>query len=349
MKTASRFILERVVALDRAIRAGQYPNARTMADLLECDRRTIQRDIEFLQDRLKAPLAYDPRRHGYSYTDPDYRLSFLELTDDELVALLLAQGASAQLGAPFAAELARAVRKVAGSWAARAGGDLSATHSFRLSAPSPMESSLYRDLDAAIRGRNRLAIRYWSASRAEETERLVDPYHLASIDGYYYLVAHCHLRGEVRMFVPSRIRSLGPTGSTFPPPEGFRIDDYLALSFSVLPGGEGEVYRVLLRFTGEAVRYVRERTWHPSQTTEATPSGDLILGFEVSHLREVERFALSWGPDCEALEPPTLRHRLARSLSQAAARYLHPPGERDKHPDTIDECLEQGRPESPSR
>ncbi len=111
------------------------------------------------------------------------------------------------------------------------------------------------------------------------------------------------------------------TGTTFEPPVDFRIEDYLAGSFAVLRGADGEVHRVRLRFTGEAIRYVRERKWHPSQTSEVTPEGDLLVGFEVSHLREVERLVLTWGADCIVLGPEELRDRVARTLAEAAGRY----------------------------
>ena len=326
MKTAVRFSLERIAAFDGAIRAGEYPNAKTIARRLEVSHRTAQRDVEFLRDRLRAPLAFDPRRNGFYYTDPAYRLSFLELSDEEVMALLLAQGASRQLGSPFAAEMARAVRKVVGGMADGIAAELDVAHSFRFSASSLPEPALLRALDAAIRGRRRLAIRYYSASRDAETAREVDPYHLATVDGRAYLVARCALRAEVRMFVPSRIRAAEPTGATFEPPGDFRIDEYLARSFAVMRGADEEVYRVRLRFTGEAVRYVRERTWHSSQTLEDTPDGGLILGLTVGHLREVERFVLSWGSSVEAIGPPELRERLGRVLSVAAGYYASSDG-----------------------
>jgi predicted DNA-binding transcriptional regulator YafY len=71
-------------------------------------------------------------------------------------------------------------------------------------------------------------------------------YQLACIDNSWFLVAFCHLHGEIRMFAPARIRHLEPTGRTFDPPTDFRIDDYLARSFAVLRGTEGELYRVRL-------------------------------------------------------------------------------------------------------
>jgi predicted DNA-binding transcriptional regulator YafY len=244
MKVAVRFSLQRIAALDRAIRAGEYPNARTIARELEVGHRTVQRDVEFLRERLGAPLVFDPRRNGYYYAEPDYRLPLMTLTEGELLALFLAERVLQQYrGTPYAADLSRAFGKITAGLSGRVTVDLAhlgAGHSFRTTAPSGLDPVTFRGLEAAIRGRRRLAIRYYSASRDEETTREVDPYHLASVDGQWYLVGHCHLRGEVRMFAPGRIRSMEATGTTFEPPGDFLVDDYLARSISVLRGPEGQ-------------------------------------------------------------------------------------------------------------
>jgi predicted DNA-binding transcriptional regulator YafY len=340
MRTATRFPPERLSALDRAIRAGKFPNATTLADALEVCPRTIQRDIEFLRDRMGAPLVFDRRRNGYAYADPDYQLPLLTLTEGELVALFLAERVLQQYrGTPYAPDLARAFAKLTAGLGDAVTVDLRhlhGLHSFRTTAPMEFDPGIFRDLARAIVHRRRVALRYWTASRDAETRREVDPYHLASVDGQWYLVGHCNLRGDVRMFAPGRIRSLEVTEATFDALTDFCIEGYLAQSFAVLRSGDGEVYRVRLRFTGEAVKYVRERTWHPSQTTESTPEGDLIVGLEVSHLREVERWALSWGADCVVIEPDELRDRVVRALTEAAGRYLQSPDELDIHTNNID-------------
>ena len=181
--------------------------------------------------------------------------------------------------------------------------------------PEPFDPGVFRELAAAVRDRRRVVLSYWTASRDEETRRELDPYHLACIDGHWYLVAFCHLRGDVPHVCPVASPVAGATDTTFHMPEDFRIGEYLGRSFCVLRGAEGEVHRVRLRFVGEAVKYVRERTWHPSQVLEATDDGGLIVGFELGHLREVERWAMSWGPDCEVLEPPGLRLVAARATA----------------------------------
>ncbi len=328
MKLAVRFSLQRIAAFDRAVRAGEYPNARTIARALEVGHRTVQRDVEFLRERLGAPLAFDQRRNGYYYDRPDYRLPLMNLTEGELVAVFLAERALQQYrGTPYAADLGRAFSKLTAGLSDRVTvdlGHLGASLSFRTTASSGPDPGVFRDLEAAIRGKNRVALRYYSASRDAETAREVDPYHLASVDGQWYLIGHCHVRGEVRMFVPSRICSMEPTGVTFDSPEDFEIGAYLAESFSVLRGAEGELHRVRLRFTGEAIKYLRERTWHASQSLEMGKDGSLILGLSVGHLREVEKFALSWGASCEVLEPLELRERIAQAISEASRLYRQP-------------------------
>lgn len=202
MRRATRIPLVRIAVLDRAIRAGQYPNARSLAGELEVCARTVRRDLDFMHDQLLAPVAFDPRRNGYFYTDPTFRLPFWSLTEGELVAVFLAERVLQQYrGTPWAETLARAFVKLAQALPDRVTvdlGHLDHTHSFRTTAPTDIPPQLFTDLELAIRTQRRIAVRYWTASRDEETDREVDPYHLASVDGQWYLVGFCHLRGAVR-------------------------------------------------------------------------------------------------------------------------------------------------------
>ncbi len=325
MRKATRFPLERIAVLDRSVRAGEYPNARTIGDRLEVCRRTVLRDVEFLRDRLGAPILFDPKRNGYHYTDPSFRLPAVSMTEGELLALVLAERAFQQYrGTPYGPDLARAIQKIARGLEDVVTvdlGELTDGLSFRTTAPESIAPEIFRELVSAVRRRRRLVVRYWTPSRDEETTREVDPYHLSCIDGRWYLIAHCHLRGAVRTFVPTRIRSIEATEATFTPPEGVRFEEYLADSFGVFQGNDGETHRVRLRFTGETARYVGDRRWHPSQTVEAADDGSLILSFELSALREIEGWALSWGAGCEVLDPPELRDRIRAAVTLMAGRY----------------------------
>jgi predicted DNA-binding transcriptional regulator YafY len=145
---------------------------------------------------------------------------------------------------------------------------------------------------------------YWTASRGEPTQCAVDPYHLASVDGQWCLIGHCHWRNDVKVFRVARIQHLELTERTFELPAGFNVEDYLLHAFSIIRG-DGELHQIRLRFRAEAVRYIRERTWHPSQTLAETPDGGLIVSMTLSHLREVVRWALSWTPTARSWNRPS--------------------------------------------
>ena len=66
--------------------------------------------------------------------------------------------------------------------------------------------------------------------------RVVDPYHLANINGEWFLFAWCHLRRDIRTFVPARIQAAEPTGKTFARPQKFSLEKRLRDSFGVQSG-----------------------------------------------------------------------------------------------------------------
>lgn len=85
-----RLKYERFLWFHGRVKARSYPNARTLADEFELSCRTAQRDVEFMRDRLRAPLEYCCERKGYDYTDRSFELPWLWLTEENIVAVALA-------------------------------------------------------------------------------------------------------------------------------------------------------------------------------------------------------------------------------------------------------------------
>ncbi len=332
MHSSSRPPLARLAAIDQAIRAGAWPNATTLGRQLEVAPRTIQRDLEFLRDRLQAPVEFDPRRNGYHYTEPDYQLPFIRLTEGELAALFLAERLLQEYrGTPYAAALASLFDKLRLALPNEVSLDLSHfadALSVRQLAGLDGNPAIFAQLARAVRECRRLELVYWTASRDAECRRIVDPYHLASVQGDWYLYAYCHLREEIRVFCPSRIRSIRDTGKRFNRPADFRLADYLDGTFRVLHG-DGPPCRVRLRFAADVARYIREREWHPSQRLKERRDGSLELTLRLNHFLEVKRWALSYGAACEVLEPAELReevrHEVLRTLEKYGRTYHNPP------------------------
>ena len=61
--------IERIVFINRAIEEdGGVRTARIMSEF-SLSRRQVLRDIDFMRDQLKAPIAYDPEKRWYGYTE----------------------------------------------------------------------------------------------------------------------------------------------------------------------------------------------------------------------------------------------------------------------------------------
>ena len=181
------------------------------------------------------------------------------------------------------------------------------------------DPNTFLTLLSAVTARQRLDLRYWSASRDETRWRPVDIYELSLGDDGFYAVGHCHWRAAIRTFAVQRIRSVRETGELFHRPPEFSAKDYFKSSFRVFQG-DGD-YEVVLRLRPEAAPRFSEKKWHATQVLERQRDGSLIARLRLSSLMEVKRWIMWWGTDCEVLDPPELRDLiLAEATEMLASR-----------------------------
>lgn len=75
--------MHRIQWFDHQIREGKYPNSKHLAQQFEISRRQAQRDIEYLEVSLRAPLLYVAKNRGYCYEDKTFVLPLLYMTEEE--------------------------------------------------------------------------------------------------------------------------------------------------------------------------------------------------------------------------------------------------------------------------
>jgi proteasome accessory factor B len=314
----SRPPLERMMRIHQAIAAGKYPNATTLAAEIEVVTKTIHRDVEFMRDRLGLPIEYDGRKFGYHYTEEVSAFPTLQITEGELVALLIAEKALQQYrGTNFEKPLVSAFKKMESSLPDTISlnfADWDQSISFRTSAEPVLNLEVFDALAKATAGHRQLELAYRKPGSKGTERRVVDPYHLANINGEWFLFAFDHLRKDIRTFVPSRISSVQPTGRTFPRPQKFSVEKILRDSFGV-HSGQGE-FAVVIRFDAYAADYIREKRWHPSQELRELKGGGVELRLKLSSLGEIQRWVLGWGGSAVVVQPPELVESIRRAARQ---------------------------------
>jgi proteasome accessory factor B len=316
-KLHSRPPLERMLRIHQQLQAGGFPNATRMAREIEVSTKTIHRDIEFMRDRLNLPVEFNPQRQGYYYTAEVSAFPTMQITEGEIVALVVAEKALQQYrGTSFEKPLLSAIKKMEQALPDTISlnlADIERTISFRTRAEPVLDLEIFDTLAKAVAQRRQLELQYRKPGQAPE-KRLVDPYHLANINGEWYLFAFDHARKDLRTFVPARIQSVKLTGQSFQRTAKFSLEKRLRDSFGV-HAGEGE-YDVAIRFTPQAADYIREKRWHPSQSLRDLKDGGVELQMKLSSLAEVQRWILSWGGEATVLRP----RELADSVRLAAER-----------------------------
>lgn len=100
--------LERYFWFEDQVKRGHYPNAARLAQKFEISHRTATRHIEYMRDRLHAPLKYEHRHRGYRYTDDSFALPRIPATQEELLSVLLARHLLSRSAGGFLSERIRA-------------------------------------------------------------------------------------------------------------------------------------------------------------------------------------------------------------------------------------------------
>jgi proteasome accessory factor C len=230
----------------------------------------------------------------------------VRLTRGEALALYL--GAAALLGTegPEAEVLEGALDKLR---EALGGGGLEDLH-LEVKEAGQRRGPLEAVRDATDRG-ERIEIDYYSASRDEVTTRRIDPEHVFSAIGNWYVVAWDQRSDEERMFRVDRIRDVRATG------EGFEPRGLLGQGRPLYQRGPEDVPVRLLLHPG--ARWVAEYY----EVEREKPRGeDLEVVLPAKDLAWVAKLVLRLGGEAEVLDPPQLRDLVREAAQETLALYL---------------------------
>ncbi len=191
-----------------------------------------------------------------------------------------------------------------------------------LAVPEPakdyrLASDVLDDVVTALVYNNPLEARYRKASGVE-SQKLLHPYTLATFRQGLYLFAKDVEANLVKTYAVERFVAVARRRESFPAPHGWRPEAHIAHAFGII---SGPPEHVAIAFAERVISYVRERTWHPTQTFGTLPDGRLELRMSVATTVELQTWVQGFGADAEVLQPEEFRGRVASSLRRAATQY----------------------------
>jgi predicted DNA-binding transcriptional regulator YafY len=288
---------------------------------------TFKRDLEYMRERLNAPIIWDRDQNGYRFeareaAGPKYELPGLWFTPKEAQALLtmerLIEGIEPSLLGPHLEPLKARLAALLST------GDHSAREVRSRIRVLPMamrrhEPKHFSLVAAAVLGRQRLRLDYWNRAKDEASTREVSPQRLVHYRDNWYLDAWCHLRKDIRSFALDAMRSVELVAAKARDVPEDELDAVLASGYGIFAGKK--VQWAVLRFTPERARYVALEEWHPKQKVRWERDGSYVLEVPFTSAIELLKDILAFGPDVEVVSPPELRAEAVSRLEKARARY----------------------------
>jgi len=322
MDRTERFhLIDQMLSNQRIVTRVQFLEA------LEVSPATFKRDLEYLRDRLAAPIIWDPERRGYCYEAgaalDQFQLPGLWFNTSEIQALLsmdaLLDNLQPGVLSKHIEPLRSRIRMLLDD------GDHSADEISRRIRVVPFAAKAYRseffqDLCQALLSRRCADMTYYSRPTNSSSERRVSPQRLIYYRDNWYLDAWCHLRQGLRSFSIDAITALCVMSEKAIEIDESELNRELESGYGIFSGAATQIAR--LRFKPEIARWVSRETWHPEQTGEYDVEGYYLLSVPYSQDTELIMEILKYADEVEVLGPAELRAGVRQRIMATQRLYV---------------------------
>jgi predicted DNA-binding transcriptional regulator YafY len=330
---------ERFYRIEMLIRRQSGVSFEQLLDELEVSPATLKRDLQYLRDRMDAPIVYARDENVYRFADgaavaangglpakPAARsleLPGVWFSEKELHALLTMHQLIAGLddGGVLGRHLQPLLDKLHGMLGASADEAQSLMRRVRIVAPAKraVTSRWFEEAVSAVLSRRRLVISYYTRSKRSESERVLSPQRLLHYRNTWYLDAWCHASEGLRRFALDAVRSakvLAEPARDLPMSE---VEEALDQGYGIVGGAR--LRWATLHFSAEAAQWVAQEEWHPQQQLKAQADGSLRMRIPYSESTELVMDVLRHGPNVRVIAPAELAYEVRTQLQRTLCAY----------------------------
>jgi len=283
---------------------------KELAEHFEVSLRTIYRDIEKLGE-AGIPVASIGGKGGGYFIMENYNVDNLFLKKDEASTFMAIMnnlnflfGKNAQFNAM--------VLKMENTYNRERNMDKLSINMSHFSMENELKEYLFL-MNQAIE-ENKLMVFDYCNRQMEYSERIVEPIQITFSAGQWYLVGFCRYRNDYRRFKLVRIRNLKMG-------EGFEKRD---ISKAGIEEIFKESYRkssisITLKFSNRMGKQLTE--YFQEENIQQTEDGQYIVVDQFPYEEGLLKYILSFGKECEIIEPRYLRDELREYVKELLLPY----------------------------
>jgi len=294
---------------------------------------TLKRDLQYLRDRLSAPIVYDRIDNGYRFEAADapqakgarQELPGMWFSEQEIHALLTMHQLLA--GLDDDGVLSRHLQPMMDKLQGMLGAD--ATEARELmrrvkvisTARRRVPSRHFELLGSALVQRKRVWLRYFKRSDRRVSEREVSPQRLVNYRNTWYLDAWCHSSEGLRRFALDAVQEARALPAKARHVAVKDLEAQLDAGYGIYGGGNARVKWASLRFNADAAQWVAHEEWHAQQKSRWLDDGRYELQVPYSDPTELAMDLLRHGDSVQVVGDKALVADIAQRLKRAAALY----------------------------
>ncbi|MDG1429292.1 MAG: WYL domain-containing protein [Crocinitomicaceae bacterium] len=274
-----------------------------------CD-STIEKDMFSMKMEHDAPIKYSKREKGYYYSDPDFSINDIPLTDDDLSSISFAAKTLMQFrDVDLFKQFGNAIDKIVGHVEVSQDGGEQFIQFEQAIANSGNE--YLSPLLEAIKQSLWVEFDYSSFVSGKSKPRRVIPLLLKEYRNRWYLISHDHDKNDFITYSLDRLSDLIVTSDKADCPPDFKPENYFKYAIGITSGNE-DPEQVVFKASPVAAKYIDSQPFHSSQEKTKELKDGVTFSLTVNVSEELIRALLSYGGEVKIIQPKTLKAEIQR-------------------------------------
>lgn len=336
----NKYALLRYRIIDRKISSkyDPYPNKEDLRQACEDELygsnegkislSTIDKDLFAMRNESNlgyyAPIVFHKANKGYYYSDPDYTIQEMPLSDDDLEAISFAANTLSQFrGLDMFKSSEAAIDKILDRFNLNPKNNESQVTSYiQFETAQSYKGGAYLPVMLkAIKNRKVIKFEYQKFTGGKRRKYQLHPYLLKEYRNRWYVIGFNPDKDSVVVFGLDRVTgSIELTDFDFVRQEDFNPALYFEHSIGITAVND-DPQRIQLRFSPLSGKYIESQPLHESQKIIRNDEVALEIELFLCVTKELIMTILSYGTDVEVKAPESLRKQIRSSLEHTLKLY----------------------------
>jgi len=311
--------LLRYSIIDRLVR-NKYKPYPTMEEIIEAcleqhsvtSSETIQKDMNHMRRPrpigYNAPIYFDRKFQGYAYSEPEFSISSLALSSEEVGAIRETLDLVKMIsGTSMSEKFNSAMEKVLSiTFEDFPEGEKKQAILQTMQPPKARGFEYFELFYSACREKIPVSFVHYSYKKRKFNSIIIHPFLIKEFENKWYIVGYSEKHASIRIFGMDRVYAPILLDKPFIKVANKKTDDYFHTMYGVFPIPKAKKQKIKIRVSSLATNYFQAYPIHESQKIVKFPDGFSNITFQVVPTIELVRLFLSHGKQVQVIEPEWL-------------------------------------------